>query len=122
MEGVSLDKPADDSNGDGTGEAADGNQPTEVNGTTEQFDGEPKGDEMDFSKDKEFEILGKLSEDWRDHMASVGGTQSGGADARSQARPSAGRASRRSLMGSASVGQRSLEPTLPSWEALVEQH
>src|SRR5437764_8144005 len=61
MEGVSLDKPADDSNGDGTGEAADGNQPTEVNGTTEQFDGEPKGDEMDFSKDKEFEILGKLS-------------------------------------------------------------
>ena len=30
---------------------------------------------MDFSKDKEFEILGKLDEDWRDHMASVGGSQ-----------------------------------------------
>jgi RNA polymerase sigma-54 factor len=30
---------------------------------------------MDFSKDKEFEILGKMDEDWRDHMASVGGTQ-----------------------------------------------
>jgi RNA polymerase sigma-54 factor len=32
-------------------------------------------DEMDFSKDKEFEILGKLDEDWRDHMASAGGAQ-----------------------------------------------
>jgi RNA polymerase sigma-54 factor len=38
-------------------------------------EGEPKRDEMDFSRDKEFEILGKLDEDWRDHMASVGGTQ-----------------------------------------------
>ena len=28
---------------------------------------------MDFSK--EFEILGKLDEDWRDHMANVGGAQ-----------------------------------------------
>src|SRR6185436_16899945 len=42
---------------------------------TDQTVGEPKGDEMDFSKDKEFEILGKLDEDWRDHMASVGGAQ-----------------------------------------------
>ncbi len=30
-------------------------------------------EEMDFSK--EFEILGKLDEDWRDHMASAGGAQ-----------------------------------------------
>ncbi|MBS0631421.1 MAG: RNA polymerase factor sigma-54 [Verrucomicrobia bacterium] len=30
-------------------------------------------EEMDFSK--EFEILGKIDEDWRDHMASAGGTQ-----------------------------------------------
>ena len=30
---------------------------------------------MDFSKDREFEILGKLDEDWRDHMAHVGGAQ-----------------------------------------------
>src|SRR3954463_8434984 len=43
MEGVSLDKPADDSNGDGEGgsENADGNQPGEVNGSSDQFDGEP---------------------------------------------------------------------------------
>src|SRR5581483_4468517 len=34
-----------------------------------------KREELDFSKDKEFEILGKLDEDWRDHMASVGGAQ-----------------------------------------------
>ena len=32
-----------------------------------------KGDEMDFTK--EFEILGKIDEDWRDHMASAGGAQ-----------------------------------------------
>src|SRR5580700_1061474 len=30
-------------------------------------------EEMDFSK--EFEILSKLDDDWRDHMAQVGGTQ-----------------------------------------------
>src|ERR1043165_4380609 len=31
-------------------------------------------EEMDFSK--EFEILGKLDQDWRDHMSNAGGTQS----------------------------------------------
>jgi RNA polymerase sigma-54 factor len=30
---------------------------------------------MDFSKDREFEILGKIDQDWRDHLAQVGGTQ-----------------------------------------------
>jgi RNA polymerase sigma-54 factor len=34
---------------------------------------ETKRDEMDFSK--EFEILGKIDDDWRDDMASAGGTQ-----------------------------------------------
>jgi len=33
-----------------------------------------KREEMDFSK--EFEILGKIDDDWRDYMASAGGTQS----------------------------------------------
>ena len=35
---------------------------------------EPKGEEMDFSK--EFEILGKIDDDWRDYMANAGGTSS----------------------------------------------
>ncbi|MSU48561.1 MAG: RNA polymerase sigma-54 factor [Opitutus sp.] len=78
MEGVSLDNKApeddatdrdSDTNGDTSGEAAAASEPTD------QTVGEPKGDELDFSKDKEFEILGKLDEDWRDHMASAGGAQ-----------------------------------------------
>src|SRR3954464_209803 len=78
MEGVSLDKSTDDS-------ANDTNSKSEISDTShdaasatrvEPAEPEPKGDEMDFSKkDKEFEILSKLDEDWRDHMASVGGTQ-----------------------------------------------
>ncbi len=77
MEGVSLDKPADDHGGDeSAGEGAgDANHNSESNAPTDQSVGEPKREEMDFSKDKEFEILGKMDEDWRDHMASVGGTQ-----------------------------------------------
>ena len=76
MEGVSLDKPADDNSSDGSSEGAgDAHHNSESNAPTDQSVGEPKRDELDFSKDKEFEILGKLDEDWRDHMASVGGTQ-----------------------------------------------
>jgi RNA polymerase sigma-54 factor len=76
MEGESLDKPAEDNMADaGADGAGDANHNSESNAPTDQTAGEPKGDEMDFSKDKEFEILGKLDEDWRDHMASVGGTQ-----------------------------------------------
>src|SRR5690606_32860751 len=44
-------------------------------GSADSVDSEPKRDELDFSKDKEFEILGKLDEDWRYHMASIGGAQ-----------------------------------------------
>jgi len=71
MEGVSLDKPEEGGDGEGSdaGQAVDNNAPGEPTQT------DAKRDEMDFSKDKEFEILGKLDEDWRDHMASVGGTQ-----------------------------------------------
>ncbi|HEY1108523.1 MAG TPA: RNA polymerase factor sigma-54 [Opitutaceae bacterium] len=80
MEGVSLDKPADDGGGEGSegGESggASGSQVGDASESAAQADhSDTKRDEMDFSKDKEFEILGKLDEDWRDHMASVGGTQ-----------------------------------------------
>jgi RNA polymerase sigma-54 factor len=76
MEGVSLDKsvPEDnatdrdsDANGDTSGDAATAAAPTDQS--------DSKRDEMDFSKDKEFEILGKMDADWRDHMAGVGGAQ-----------------------------------------------
>ena len=76
MEGESLDKPRDDVAGEnGSDEHGDAHHNSESNAPTDQTIGEPKRDEMDFSKDKEFEILGKLDEDWRDHMASVGGAQ-----------------------------------------------
>lgn len=56
MEGVSIDR-----------EAA----PTSEESGNE--DHRTKSDELDFSK--EFEILTKLDQDWRDHMASAGGNQ-----------------------------------------------
>ena len=58
MEGVSLDKEREDKVSDG----ADGST---VDGDTRE--------EMDFSK--EFEILNKLDEDWRDYMSQAGGAQ-----------------------------------------------
>jgi RNA polymerase sigma-54 factor len=70
MEGMSAEKPEpdngnSDANGDDTAASAEG--------TPEQVpDG--KSEEMDFSK--EFEILGKIDDDWRDYMASAGGAQS----------------------------------------------
>src|SRR3954466_1999634 len=72
MEGVSLDKPADGNNGT-TGEGDVTQTSAEAAPPLDHSD--TKRDEMDFSKNKEFEILGKLDEDWRDHMASVGGSQ-----------------------------------------------
>src|SRR6478672_6555752 len=48
MEGVSLDKPADDQNGDGSGDSADNNQTADANNTSDQSEIERKGDEMDF--------------------------------------------------------------------------
>src|SRR5690349_9226560 len=54
MEGVSLDKPADadEPNADHAAEA-DANHNAEANAPTDQTEGEPKRDELDFSKDKE---------------------------------------------------------------------
>ena len=59
MEGVSIDKEkSDEANENGDNNAEEGTENRE---------------EMDFSK--EFEILSKLDEDWRDHMAQAGGAQ-----------------------------------------------
>src|SRR5438067_1486953 len=72
MEGVSLDKSTDDSANDTSNDAEGGDTSHEADSATrvEPAEPEPKGDELDFSKkDKEFEILSKLDEDWRDHMA-----------------------------------------------------
>lgn len=76
MDGVSLDNAADESAA-GTGADADGTAaPDERAPASSDFsDDGPKSDELDFSKDREFEILGKMDADWRDHMASVGGSQ-----------------------------------------------
>lgn len=55
---------------------ADGGEPeANPSETDRDSDSEPQREEMDFSKDKEFEILGKLDEDWRDYMANAGGAQ-----------------------------------------------
>jgi RNA polymerase sigma-54 factor len=74
MEGESLDKSTSDNSRDGDGNSESDRDSPEPNANVER-DGEPdrKREELDFSK--EFEILGKLDDDWRDHMASVGGTQ-----------------------------------------------
>ncbi len=70
MDAMSVEKPEpengeSDANGDDTAASAEG--------TPEQAP-DAKGEEMDFSK--EFEILGKIDDDWRDYMANAGGTQS----------------------------------------------
>ncbi len=54
MEGVSLDKPA----------------PPEDDGADRD-----QGEAMSFGKDKDLEVLGKLSDDWRDQMADTGGVR-----------------------------------------------
>ncbi len=69
MDAMSLEKPESengesDANGDDTAASAEG--------TPEQAP-ETKREEMDFSK--EFEILGKIDDDWRDYMANAGGSQ-----------------------------------------------
>src|SRR5687767_13373893 len=59
MEGLSIDKEREDT-------ATDAGE----NGTSDESD---RREEMDFSK--EFEILHKLDEDWRDYMSNAGGAQ-----------------------------------------------
>lgn len=75
MEGESLDKPADtDDLPERDADTADAGTATTA-ASADSAEGENPREEMDFSKDKEFEILGKMDEDWRDHMSSVGGAQ-----------------------------------------------
>lgn len=57
MDGVSLDRES--------AESGDDSPPEQ--------DSNPASDELDFSK--EFEILSKLDQDWKDHMANAGGNQ-----------------------------------------------
>lgn len=57
MEGVSLDKETSSSH--------------EADAPAASNDGET----MDFGKDKDLEILGKLNDDWRDHLADTGGVR-----------------------------------------------
>src|SRR6187402_2582279 len=65
MEGESLDKPADDSTGDRDSDSGGKTSGDTSESSAPSDNSEVKRDEMDFSKDKEFEILGKLDEDWR---------------------------------------------------------
>ena len=65
MEGVSLDKEREETAKDGA-ESTDSSAPADS-------DTSENREEMDFSK--EFQILNKLDEDWRDHMANAGGAQ-----------------------------------------------
>lgn len=58
MEGLSIDRETSDADSESSGHEDQGNH----------------GDELDFSK--EFEILTKLDQDWREHMANAGGNQS----------------------------------------------
>jgi RNA polymerase sigma-54 factor len=72
MEGVSLDKPAEPEHS-AVADAESGSSP--AGESLPPLDhSDSKREELDFSRDKEFEILGKLDQDWRDHMASVGGS------------------------------------------------
>ncbi len=68
MEGMSTEKPEPDS---GESDANGDDAAASAEGTPEQAP-DSKREEMDFSK--EFEILGKIDDDWRDHMANTGGT------------------------------------------------
>ena len=59
MDGVSLEKEREDGAAENSDDA--GSESSE------------RREELDFSK--EFEILSKLDEDWRDHMSQIGGSQ-----------------------------------------------
>lgn len=58
MEGVSLDRQGPNPENDGDSSREHGAR-----------------EEMDFSKDKDLEILGKLNDDWRDHLSDTGGVR-----------------------------------------------
>jgi RNA polymerase sigma-54 factor len=68
MEGVSIDKEQQSDGQENPGASGE----TTTAGDTSSND---QRDELDFSKSKEFEILGKLDADWRDYMGQAGGAQ-----------------------------------------------
>ena len=71
MEGESLDQDGETPEADGRAEAGeDDSHEAPPPGDSEP---EKRHDEMDFSRDREFEILGKIDQDWRDHLAQAGG-------------------------------------------------
>ncbi len=70
MEGESVDKPSDNDTADGDSDASSHESD---DGNASAPDDHGTREEMDFTK--QFEILGKLDEDWRDHMANAGGAQ-----------------------------------------------
>jgi RNA polymerase sigma-54 factor len=71
MDGVSLEKEKQDNDDSGSHDDSHDSSrdapPPDIDAPSENRE------ELDFSK--EFQILGKLDEDWRDHMASAGGAQ-----------------------------------------------
>jgi RNA polymerase sigma-54 factor len=70
MDGESVDKPTEAEGTDA--DNAGSSESDESNASAPEES--PAREEMDFTK--QFEILGKLDEDWRDHMANAGGAQS----------------------------------------------
>jgi RNA polymerase sigma-54 factor len=61
MDGISLEKSVDET-------------PRETPDSGADTAGDPRT-EMDFSKDQDLEILGKLNDDWHDHLADTGGVR-----------------------------------------------
>ncbi|MBE7540120.1 MAG: RNA polymerase factor sigma-54 [Opitutaceae bacterium] len=71
MEGISLEKAAEDSARNGHELNGDGGEHAAPPATANE---PPEREQMDFSK--EYEILTKLDDDWRDFMSNAGGAQS----------------------------------------------
>lgn len=71
MDGESVEKPAEPEN-NSSGDSIEHSEHNEA--TVAPPDETTNREEMDFTK--QFEILGKIDEDWRDHLANAGGSQS----------------------------------------------
>lgn len=73
MEGEVGEKTAEADSPGSDNNSSDGDDSSVAPATESSPDESPTREEMDFTK--QFEILGKLDEDWRDHMANAGGAQ-----------------------------------------------
>jgi RNA polymerase sigma-54 factor len=74
MEDTGAEGDGESASAEGSGETGDGDHAHDAPPTGEA-EPEKRHDEMDFSRDREFEILGKIDQDWRDHLAQAGGGQ-----------------------------------------------